>query len=501
MLENLALGAAAIVTPFGLFITFASVTIGIFFGAIPGLSVTMVMALFMPISFTLQPLEGISLLVGLYIGGMAGGLISAILINIPGHPSSVATCFDGYPMTQKGEAMKALGFGVVCSFCGALLSIIVMILVAPNLAAVAVRFGPFEYFSITLFTLTLIASLAGDSMIKGLLAGLFGMLCATIGMAPIDAVTRFTFGSVQLMANLNILTVLIGMFALAEIMVNSETSRNEGKMAAIHIDTKSIRGFGFSWAEFKGQIVNILRSAGIGIGIGVLPGIGGSTINLMAYTAAKNQSKYPEKFGTGVPDGVVATETSNSASIGGAMVPLLTLGIPGDMSTAILLGGFMIHGLTPGPLLFTEHPSLVYGIFVSMIIANFFMLLVEFPGLRLFVKVLHIPKYILMPIIFTLCVVGAFGLNNRIFDTFVVIFFGIIGYLFLQFKLPVAPFIMGFILGPMSETFLRRALMISRGDFTPFLTRPISGAFVIITAIYLTFMIVRYIRQKPKLSA
>jgi len=501
MLENLALGAAAIMTPFGLFITFASVTIGIFFGAIPGLSVTMVMALFMPISYTLQPLEGISLLVGLYIGGMAGGLISAILINIPGHPSSVATCFDGYPMTLKGQAMKALGFGVICSFCGTLLSIIVMLLVAPNLARVAVKFGPFEYFSIALFTLALIASLAGDSMIKGAMAGLFGMLCATIGMAPIDAVARFTFGSVQLSANLDILTVLIGMFALAEIMVNSETSRSEGKMAVVHIDTKGVKGFGFSWEEFKGQIFNILRSAGIGIGIGVLPGIGGSTINLMAYSAAKNQSKYPEKFGTGVVDGVVATETSNSASIGGAMVPLLTLGIPGDMATAVLLGGFMIHGLTPGPLLFTEHPALVYGIFVSMIIANFLLLIVEFPGLRLFVRVLRVPKYILMPIIFTLCVVGAFGLNNRIFDTFVVIFFGIVGYFFVQFKLPVAPFIMGFILGPMAETFFRRALMLSKGDLSPFITRPISGAFLVITAAYLTFMIVRKIKQRPKLSA
>jgi putative tricarboxylic transport membrane protein len=326
-------------------------------------------------------------------------------------------------------------------------------------------------------------------MIKGLMAGLFGMACATMGMAPIDAASRFTFGSTQLAAGLDLLPMLIGMFALSEILNTAETSRIATDMTIRNIDLKKTKGFGFSWAEFKAQNLNFWRSSAIGLGIGILPGIGGSTSNLISYSVAKNQSKTPEKFGTGIPDGVVATETANSATCGGCMVPLLTLGIPGDMVTAMLLGGLMIHGITPGPLLFTEQQVFVYGIFAAMIVASFFMLFQAFYGLRFFIWLLRTPKYILMPIIFVLCIVGAFGLNNRMFDAYLGVAFGLVGYFFLKFKLPVAPFIMGFILGPMVETFLRRGLMLSRGDFLPFLTEPVSGAFLLIAAlsVMLTF--------------
>ncbi|MDR0466149.1 MAG: tripartite tricarboxylate transporter permease [Deltaproteobacteria bacterium] len=470
-----------------LFLILAGVAAGIIFGSIPGLSATMAIALFLPVSYQFSPLEGMTLLVSLYIGAVSGGLISAILLNMPGTPSSVATCFDGYPMTQKGEGFKALGLGVVFSFMGTLIGIACMICISPVLARVALNFGHFEYFSIAVFSLTLIASLASGSLIKGLLAGIFGMSCATVGMAPIDAVARFTFGSVQLSAGIDILPMLIGMFALSEIMSTAETSRSEGNASIREIDLKNVRGFGFSLAEFKSQIVNMFRSAAIGLGIGILPGIGGSTSNLIAYSVARNQSKTPEKFGTGINDGIVATETANNATIGGAMIPLLTLGIPGDMATAMLLGGLMIHGLTPGPLLFTEQPLFVYGVFAAMLLANFAMLFQEFYGLRFFVLMLRTPKHILLPIIFVLCIVGAFGLNNRIFDAFIVVAFGLVGYLFLNFKLPVAPFIMGFILGPMVETYLRRALMQSKGDYLPFLTEPISGAFLLIAALSLFF--------------
>ena len=484
MFSSIAGGAFAVFTPTCFFLIFCGVAIGIIFGSIPGLSATMAVALFLPVSFSLSPLEGMTLLVSLYIGGVSGGLISAILINMPGTPASVGTCFDGYPLTQKGQAMKALGVGVVFSFLGTLISILAMTFISPTLAKLALRFGHFEYFSIAVFSLTLIATLSGDSMVKGILAGLLGIACATVGMAPIDAVTRFTFGNVELTAGFDILPVLIGMFALSEIMSVSETSRLEGATNVLNISTKNIKGFGFSFAEFKSQMVNMLRSAGIGLGIGILPGLGGSTSNLIAYSVAKSQSKYPEKFGTGIIDGVVATETSNNATIGGAMIPLLTLGIPGDMTTAILLGGLVIHGLTPGPLLFAEQPHFVYGIFVAMFLANFVMLFQEYFGLRFFVRMLRIPKYILLPIIFVLCVVGVFGLNNRSFDAFIIVAFGAIGYFFIKYKLPVAPFIMGFILGPMVETYLRRALMLSQGDFTPFLTRPISAVFLGIAIVF-----------------
>ena len=485
MFTSLAAGTVAVMSPMCLFLIVVGVAVGIVFGSIPGLSATMAIALFLPVSYTLQPLEGMTLLISLYIGGVSGGLISAILLKMPGTPSSVATCFDGYPMTQKGEAIKALGTGVFFSFLGTLISILALIFIAPNLATAALRFGHFEYFAIAVFSLTMIASLSSGSMLKGLLAGIFGMGCASVGMAPIDAVSRFHFGSMQLSAGLDILPVLIGMFALSEIMANAEVSRVEGRATVLSVSIKGTKGFGFSGREFKSQIFNMFRSAAIGLGIGILPGLGGSTSNLLAYSVAKNQSKYPEKFGTGIIDGVVATETANNASIGGAMIPLLTLGIPGDMATAMLLGGLMIHGLTPGPLLFAEEPVLIYGIFSAMLLANFAMLIEEFFGLRFFVRMLRTPKYILMPIIFVLCIVGAFGLNSRVFDTYIVIAFGIVGYAFIKLKLPVAPFIMGFILGPMVESYFRRALMLSKGDYSPFVTKPISGVFLAIAVLSL----------------
>ncbi|MCL2001050.1 MAG: tripartite tricarboxylate transporter permease [Planctomycetes bacterium] len=489
-------GMLEVLTPLSILLIFGGVAVGIVFGSIPGLTATMAIALFLPVSFILKPLEGMTLLISLYLGGVSGGLISAILLNIPGTPSSIATCFDGYPMTRKGEAMKALGAGIFFSFLGTLIGIMVMVGMSPLLARAALSFGHFEYFSIAVFSLTLIATMSSGSMVKGILSGLFGMACASAGMAPIDAARRFDFGSVQLSAGLDILPVLIGMFALSEIMASAETSRTEGKTTPLNVSTKGVKGFGFSLAEFKGQILNMFRSAAIGIGIGILPGIGGTTSNLIAYSVAKNQSRYPEKFGTGIMDGVVATEAANNATIGGAMIPLLTLGIPGDMPTAMLLGGLIIHGLTPGPLLFNEQPVFVYGIFAAMILANCVMLIQEFYFMRLFIIVLKTPKYIFMPIIFVLCVVGAFGLNSRLFDTYIVIAFGIVGYLFSAFKLPVAPFIMGFILGPMAETYFRRALMHSSGNWWPFVTRPISGAFLLVA--FASIVLIGYKNHKAR---
>lgn len=494
MLESLATGAAAVCNPLGILLILLCTAAGIIFGSIPGLSATMAIALFLPVSYGMTPLMGMTMLVSVYIGGVSGGLISAILLKMPGTPSSVATCFDGYPLTQKGQGIKALGVGVFFSFLGTLFSIIALIAIAPNLATLALKFGDFEYFSIAVFSLTMIASLSSGSMVKGLLSGFLGVLLTTVGMAPIDAAARFTFGSTQMGAGLDILPVLIGMFALSEIMVTAETSAKKDRTQIVQVSTRGVKGFGFSVAEGLGQWWNALRSALIGLAIGILPGLGGSTSNLIAYTVAKNQSSYPEKFGTGIIDGVVATETANNASVGGAMIPLLTLGIPGDMATAMLLGGLMIHGLQPGPLLFQEQLVLMYGIFIAMLLSNLVMLIEEFFGLRIFVSLLKTPKYILLPIIFVLCIVGAFGLNNRVFDTYVVIAFGLVGYIFIKLHLPVAPMIMGFVLGETVETYMRRALMNSKGSWMPFLTRPISGAFLAIAAFSVVYIIVKNVR-------
>lgn len=476
---------------------FFGTVVGIIFGAIPGLTATMAVALFLPITYSLGPAAGISLLVALYIGGTSGGLISAILLKIPGTPASVATTWDGGPMMERGEGAKALGLGVVFSFLGTILSIVALVFTAPTLAKMALSFGPHEYFGIAIFSLTLIASLSGGSMVKGIFSGVIGFMFATVGIAPVDAIPRFTFGQVQLNGGFEILTVLIGIFAISEVIKVAEDVKHEQKATIKQVSMKSIKGFGFSMVEFYGQGWNLIRSSLIGIGIGILPGIGAGTSNILSYIAAKKQSKHPEKFGKGIIDGVVASETANNAGIGGAMIPLLTLGIPGDAVTAMLLGGFMIHGIQPGPLLFVSQGALVYTIFAALLLSSVMMLICEFYGMRIFVKLLAVPKNILLPIILVLCVVGAFGLGSRVFDIWTILIFGLVGYGFVKLGVPQAPFIIGFILGPMAETNLRRGLMLSDNNFMDFLTSPISGTFIGLSIASIVWHLVQTFRHKP----
>lgn len=494
-MEQVMSGIMSVFDPMVLALIMLGVVAGIVIGAIPGLSVTMGVALFLPLTYTMEsPIAALSLIMGLYIGGTSGGLISAILLNIPGTASSIATTFDGHPMAARGEAGKALGVGIVFSFLGGLFSYIILMMIAPTVAKVALQFGPYEYFSLAAFSLTMIASLSSGSVLKGLICGLFGFSLSFVGMAPITGFTRFTMGMNQLKAGFSLLPVLIGLFAVSQILIYAEEKNKEETCV---VTSYKIKGFGFTREDVKGQGVNALISALIGTGIGILPGLGGSICNILAYGTVKNRSKYPEKFGTGIVDGIIASETSNNACTGGALVPLMTLGIPGDNTTAIILAGFMVHGITPGPMLFQEQGVLVYGIFAALIVANFFMLFAEFAGMRVFVKLLSIPKNILLPLVIAFCVVGAFGVNNRVFDVAAMLFFGIIGYLLKKFKFPESPIILGLILGPILETNLRRGLMKSQGSFLPFLTEPISAVFLLITAA-VVIMTVRkeYIKAK-----
>ena len=345
-------GFATVLTPTGIFLQLIGVAVGIVFGALPGLSATMAIALFLPVTYAMTSSNAMTLLMALFIGAISGGLISAILLHIPGTPSSVATCFDGHPMVKKGQAAKALGIGVVFSFMGTVFSTILLMFIAPQIARVAINFGNYEFFSIAIFSLTMIATLSSGNMIKGIIAGVIGFMFSTVGTDTIEATGRFTFGNTGLKGGFDMLAVMIGLFAVGEIISAAETSRHSEEELMAQPDMKHIRGFGFSLAEFRSQLVNAVRSAVIGMGIGILPGIGGGTSNVLAYTVAKNYDKHPEEFGTGRIDDVVASETANNATIGGAMVPLLTLGIPGDTTTAMLLGALTLHGLTPGPLLF-----------------------------------------------------------------------------------------------------------------------------------------------------
>ena len=491
MFDMLLAGFESVMTFQIILLVAAGVALGLVFGSIPGLTATMAVAICLPITYGMDPIAGMSLLMGLYIGGVSGGLIPAILLKLPGTPSSIATTFDGYPMAQRGEPGKAFNYAIVSSFLGGLLSIIVLIMIAPPLGRVALQFGPYEFFAIVIFSLTLIASLSGDSLPKGIMAGLLGIAFAMVGSAPIDAFPRFTYGFTDMNAGFNLLPVLIGLFALSEIFLSAEKKVKKGLNAKL----KKVN-YRVSVKEYMAQGWNFLRSSLIGIGIGILPGIGGGTSNIIAYVAAKSSSKKPEEFGKGNPAGVVASESSNNAAVGGALVPLISLGIPGDTVTAMLLGGLVLHGLQPGPLLMQNSGDVVYGIFAALLIANVFMILFLFLGMKGFIRLLSIPQHILYPIILALCVVGAFGVNNRLFDVGALLFFGVLGYLMVKFGFPLTPLVLGFILGPLLETNLRRGLMLSQGDFMPFLTSPIAAVFLLIAAASVIFAI--YSNNKKK---
>lgn len=475
---------------------FVGTFIGIVFGAIPGLSAVMAMVLFMPMSFGLEVTQAISLLLGLYVGGISGGMISAILLKIPGTPSSMTTVFDGGPMVDKGEAGKALGAGVLFSFLGGMMSAIFLVLLARPLANVAILFGPFEYCSIAIMSFTIVASLAGKSMINGLISGLVGVWISFIGTAPIGAQMRFLFGQRKMMSGVSTVALLLGLFAIAEIVQSVSTDKTGEKKADY-----TMRGFGFSLAEFFGQLWNCIRSSIIGIVIGILPGLGGNTSSLFAYTIAKDTSKYPEKFGTGVLDGVVASETANNANTGGAMIPMLALGIPGNTPTALLIAALTVQGVTCGPLVFEKNGPLVYAIFTAFFLANLFMCLLEWRGLRLFVRLLDIPKYILYPIIVCMCMLGAYSDKNRSFELSLVFIIGVLTFFFKRFGFQLAPCVIGYILGPMLEKNFAYALSMNKGDLTPFFTRPISCVFLILTVLMVGYVMYKNIRKEKNVLA
>lgn len=470
-------GYINILVPVNIMLMFVGVTVGILFGALPGLTSCIAIALFLPLTYTMSAYSAFALLIALFVGGISGGLISAILVNIPGTPASVATTFDGAPLAAKGQAVKALGVGVVFSFLGTVFSCIILTFLAPPMAKLALHFGPYEYFMITLFSLSLIGVLSGTNMKKGLFAGALGIAFSMVGLSPIDGLPRFTFGIKDLVTGFNSIPAMVGLFAISEII---SSAMDTAKAEHVDYNPGHIKGFGFSLAELFSQVKNFLISASIGTFIGILPGIGATTSNILAYSLVKKASKYPEKFGTGIIDGVVASETSNNAVIGGAMVPLIALGIPGDANTAMLLGALMIHGLTPGPALIRNNGDLVYAIFAAIIICSFIMLFVEFFGMRVFVQMLRIPKFLLLPMIMILCGVGAFSVKGSIFDVYVLIGFGLLGFVLSRYGFPRAPLVLGMVLGTGLEENLRQALQLSKNSLAPFVTRPISGFFLVL---------------------
>lgn len=490
--------AAVLSNPLTVLLIFIGVAVGIVFGSIPGLTATMAVTMFLPLTYSMSPIMAISLLMGLYIGGTSGGLISAILLNIPGTPASVATCFDGAPMCKKGEAAKALGVGITFSFLGTVFGLLLMVMIAPLLAKVAILFGPFEYCALAIFSLSLVIMLTGKDMTKGLISALLGVMLATVGLAPIDSAKRFTFGESQMNAGFQLLPLLIGLYAVSEIINAAENVYKP--QPEVYSGAIRIKGLGFSLREFKSQIKNGIYSALIGAGIGILPGIGGGTSGMLSYTFVKNRSKYPEKFGTGIIDGVVASETSNNACIGGAMIPLLTLGIPGDGTTAILLGALMIHNVAAGPLIFQKSGAVVYAIYMAMLIASVAMMVLEYAGIRVFINILKVPKNLLLPVVICLCFVGAFGNTNRLFDVACALGFGFLSFFLQKAKIPLPPVILGFILGPLFESSLRRVSQYLTMDAMSWTKHPIAIVFLVVTVVSLFFSL-RKMKHTEKESA
>lgn len=451
------------------------VVVGIVFGALPGMTATMAIAIFLPLTYAYDMGTSLYLLLGLYVGGITGGLIPAILINIPGTPSSITTCFDGYPMAKKGEGAKALKIGIVASLFGGIVSLICLWLFTPVLASIAIKFSAVEKFLIILFALTVIAALSKGNMLRGLFAGILGVFVSLIGMFGDNNQLRMVpaFLDTKLRDGFALLPVIIGLFAIAQMFQEAESGMKRAKFQ-VQEDSKEK----FSFKVFKGQSVNLMRSSMIGTFMGILPGVGGSAASILAYSQAKNFSKHPEKFGTGAEEGLVASESANNGLTGGALIPLLSLGIPGDSTTAVLIGAFMLQGIAVGPLFIKQNPTVWNTILVSLLIANLIMFVVMFFAIKYISQIIKIPKSRLYPAIIIMTVVGSYAINNGVmFDVWTMIIFGVVGYLFAKIGLPSAPFLIGFILGGDLEQYFIDALKGSNGNLAIFFTRgPIAWA-------------------------
>lgn len=457
--------------------------VGIVIGAIPGLNVPLAVALALPFTFSLPPLAGLSMLIGIYKGGTYGGSISAILINVPGTPAAAATALDGNKLARDGKAGRALKLSLYASVFGELMSDILLIVLAVQIARIALLFGPHEFFALGIFALTIIGLVSGKSLVKGLIAGAAGILFATVGLDPIEGEVRLAFDVYELTGGLKFIALIIGAFAISEALVQVE-QRAIGKATAHVLEVSKDRAANsLSLRELRKLLPTALRGAGIGMFIGAVPGIGAAIAAFLSYGVARRLSKTPEEFGEGSMEGVTAAESANNGVTGSTLIPLLTLGIPGDVITAIMLGALTVHGLIPGPTLFQQQGDFVTALFIGMLMVTFLHLVVGYLGLPLFIRAVRIPPGILFPLVVALCVTGTFVATSSIFDVFVMLGFGVVGHLMVKFGFPIPPLLIGFILGPLIEVSLRQAMILSDNNAFDLFSKPVSAAFLILTAI------------------
>jgi putative tricarboxylic transport membrane protein len=481
MFEPLLAALAVVMQPQYLLPLAIGTAAGLIGGALPGVTITMTIIIVLPFTFGLDPLAGLAAMVGVYVGGETGGLVTASLLGIPGTPSAVATTFDGFPMARRGQPGRAVWLGTWASFFAGILGALFLVAATVPLARFALRFGPWEYFSLFIFALSMVAGLTEHSIVKGLLSGAIGLVITVIGSDPIMSVPRFTLGTEFLRSGFQFLPVLIGIFAFAQIMSDLEKIAAGTRPAVMGTTSLAVSHPAVIWDILKRPFL-LLWSTVIGLLIGVLPAIGGSAANVMAYDQAKKFSRHPEKFGTGIPEGIIAAEAANNANVAGSLVTIMAFGIPGDAVTAVMLGAMIIHGIQPGPLFMIQEPRVAYGIFAAYILAHPVMMVLQWVLSRVYLRLVQVPKSALIPVILVLCVIGAYALNNTIDNVWALLLFGVLGYLLVKFGFPLAPLILGVILGDQIEVNLVRALM-TDADPWLFLTRPISGVMLFLSVL------------------
>ncbi len=485
---SIAFGAA------NLFYCFVGVFIGTAIGVLPGIGPAGAIALLLPITYKMAPVEAMIMLAGIYYGAMYGGSTTSILINIPGEAASVVTTFDGYQMARKGRAGPALGISAFGSFIAGCLSVIGLMVLAPTLASFALSIGPPEFFSILCLGMIIVIYLTSGSIIRALMTAAFGIILGCIGQDPESGSFRFTFGLPNLLGGIDLVPFVMGLFGISEVLLNVE--KNLEKRS---IFQTNLKGLFPNRQDWKDSIKPILRGSVLGFLLGILPGGGAVIASFASYGIEKKLSKYPEKFGTGVIEGVAGPEAANNAATGGAFIPLFTLGIPANVVMAILLGALLVHGVTPGPFMLQKNPDIFWGVIASMYIGNGMLLVLNLPLIGLWVQILKVPYRILFPLILLFCLVGAFSVNNNIFDMAIMLIFGVLGYLMRKYKYEAAPMVLAFVLGPMFENSLRQSLLLSDGSFMIFFNRPIAAIGMIATCLMLISSVFPFLGKKRKM--
>jgi len=487
MIEQLAEGFHAALTLYNLLFIFCGVAVGIVFGVLPGLGSVTAIAIMIPVTFYMSPMSAIGFLIGINKGGTSGGAIPAILLNAPGTPEAAATTRDGYPMCKKGQPEKAMKMALYSSVTGDSFSDAVLILLAAPFATVALMFGPVEITSIILFAFTMIAALSGRSLLKGIAAAGFGVFLSTVGLDPVTSAQRMTFKIVELYDGISLNALAIGTLALSSIVSQlfDLHRKTQKKAASVRLSDLDRRKQRLAFSEYISCWRTILRSAFIGTGVGMLPGLGVTLAAFLGYGAAKRASKTPEKFGTGLLEGIAATEAANSAVVGANLIPTIALGIPGNIVAALLIGAFMIHGVTPGPMMMQMHGHLIYAIFASMLMANVAHLIVGRIGIRLWGQITRVPQAIVLPVVIPLCIAGIYIPTSSLFEVGLLFAFAALAFVMRKTGFSLVSLLIGFLLGPMFEFSLRQALILYRGDWAIFIEKPIAVVFICLTLIFL----------------